>query len=149
MKSVTVWGSGTPRREFLHVDDLADACVYLMQKYSGPEIVNVGWGQDVSILELAELVKGEVGYEGDIEFDTSKPEGTPRKLPDNSRLHLLAGSRLSISKRKFAARTTATRLTLSNSLLSGLAFRARHRTKCAVGQSSQVSPLLYFLRNSL
>ena len=88
-KSVTVWGSGTPRREFLHVDDLADACVFLMQNYSAPEIVNVGWGQDVSILELAELVKDVVGYEGDIELDTSKPDGTPRKLLDTSRLSSL------------------------------------------------------------
>ena len=88
-KSVTVWGSGTPRREFLHVDDLADACVFLMQNYSAPEIVNVGWGQDVSILELAELVKDVAGYEGDIELDTSKPDGTPRKLLDTSRLSSL------------------------------------------------------------
>ena len=88
-KTVTVWGSGTPRREFLHVDDLADACVFLMRNYSAPEIVNVGWGQDVSILELAELVKGVVGYEGDLELDTSKPDGTPRKLLDTSRLSSL------------------------------------------------------------
>ena len=85
-KSVTVWGTGTPRREFLHVDDLADACVFLMQNYSAPDIVNVGWGQDVSILELAELVKDVIGYEGDIQLDTSKPDGTPRKLLDTSRL---------------------------------------------------------------
>jgi len=87
--SVTVWGSGTPRREFLHVDDLADACVFLMQNYSEPEIVNVGWGQDVSILELAELVKNVVCFEGGIELDTSKPDGTPRKLLDTSRLSSL------------------------------------------------------------
>jgi len=88
-KSVTVWGTGTPRREFLHVDDLADACVFLMRNYSAPEIVNIGWGQDVSILELAELVKGVVGYDGNIELDTSKPDGTPRKLLDTSRLSSL------------------------------------------------------------
>jgi GDP-L-fucose synthase len=88
-KSVTVWGTGTPRREFLHVDDLADACVFLMQNYSAPEIVNVGWGRDVSILELAELVKDVVGYDGDIELDTSKPDGTARKLLDTSRLSSL------------------------------------------------------------
>jgi GDP-L-fucose synthase len=88
-ESVTVWGTGTPRREFLHVDDLADACVFLMRNYSAPEIVNVGWGQDVSILELAELVKDVVGFEGDIELDTSKPDGTPRKLLDTSRLSSL------------------------------------------------------------
>ena len=88
-KSVTVWGTGTPRREFLHVDDLADACVFLMRNYSAPEIVNVGWGQDASILELAELVQNVIGYEGDIELDTSKPDGTPRKLLDTSRLSSL------------------------------------------------------------
>ena len=88
-KSATVWGTGTPRREFLHVDDLADACVFLMRNYNAPEIVNIGWGQDVGILELAELVKGVVGYEGDIELDTSKPDGTPRKLLDTSRLSSL------------------------------------------------------------
>ena len=87
--SVTVWGTGTPRREFLHVDDLADACVFLMRNYSASEIVNVGWGEDISILELAELVKNVVGYEGDIELDTSKPDGTPRKLLDTSRLSSL------------------------------------------------------------
>ena len=88
-KSVTVWGTGTPRREFLHVDDLADACVFLMRNFSAPEIVNVGWGQDVSILKLAELVKNVVGFEGDIKLDTSKPDGTPRKLLDTSRLSSL------------------------------------------------------------
>jgi GDP-L-fucose synthase len=88
-KSVTVWGTGTPRREFLHVDDLADACVFLMQNFSAPEIVNVGWGRDVSILELAELVRDVVGYEGDIDLDKSKPDGTPRKLLDTSRLSSL------------------------------------------------------------
>jgi len=84
--SVEVWGSGTPRREFLHVDDLADACVFLMQNYSSAKIVNVGWGEDVSILELAELIKGVVGFEGEIVFDPSKPDGTPRKLLDTSRM---------------------------------------------------------------
>ena len=91
-QSVTVWGSGTPRREFLHVDDLADACVFLMQNYSAPEIVNVGWGRDISILELAELVKRVVGFEGTIELDSSKPDGTPRKLLDTSRLSSLGWS---------------------------------------------------------
>jgi GDP-L-fucose synthase len=85
-ESVTVWGTGTPRREFLHVDDLADACVFLMQNYGAAEIINVGWGQDISILELAELIKRVVGYEGAINFDSSKPDGTPRKLLDTSRL---------------------------------------------------------------
>ncbi len=83
---VTVWGTGTPRREFLYVDDLADACVYLMNNYSGSEIVNVGVGKDISIAELASLVREVVGYEGEISYDTNKPDGTPRKLLDVSRL---------------------------------------------------------------
>jgi GDP-L-fucose synthase len=87
--SVEVWGSGKPRREFLHVDDLADACVFLMQNYSSPNIVNIGWGEDVSILELAEMVKDVVGYEGNIVFDSSKPDGTPRKLLNTSRMQAL------------------------------------------------------------
>jgi GDP-L-fucose synthase len=90
--SVTVWGTGTPRREFLHVDDLADACVFLMAGYSADEIVNVGWGKDISIAELAELVRGVVGFEGEIVFDTSKPDGTPRKLLDTARLAALGWS---------------------------------------------------------
>ncbi|CAN5207821.1 GDP-L-fucose synthase [soil metagenome] len=85
-ESVTVWGTGEPRREFLHVDDLADACVYLMDNYSGSEIVNIGVGEDVSIRELAELVRDVVGYEGGIVHDASKPDGAPRKLLDVSRL---------------------------------------------------------------
>ncbi|WP_047866049.1 GDP-L-fucose synthase [Rubrobacter aplysinae] len=88
-ESVEVWGSGTPRREFLHVDDLADACVYLMRIYSGDEPVNVGVGQDISIGELAGLVRGVVGFEGGLAYDTSKPDGTPRKLLDVSRLESL------------------------------------------------------------
>jgi len=88
-ESVEVWGSGTPRREFLHVDDLADACVFLMQNYSSPDIVNVGWGKDISIAELADLISGVVGFGGGLEFDPSKPDGTPRKLLDTSRLAAL------------------------------------------------------------
>ena len=87
--SVPVWGSGEPRREFLHVDDLADACVFLMQNYSDPDIVNVGWGKDISIAELAILIKDTVQYSGDIAFDPSKPDGTPRKLLDTARLMAL------------------------------------------------------------
>lgn len=86
---VTLWGTGTPRREFLHVDDLAAAIVYLMQTYDGSEIVNIGTGEDVTIKELAELVRKEVGYEGEIAWDTTKPDGTPRKWLDVSKLHAL------------------------------------------------------------
>ena len=88
-EQVTVWGTGTPRREFLHVDDLADACVYLMQNYSSDEIVNVGWGKDLSIAELAETIREVVGFEGEIVFDRDKPDGTPRKLLNTSRLTAL------------------------------------------------------------
>jgi GDP-L-fucose synthase len=85
--AVTVWGTGAPRREFLHADDLADACVYLMDEYSGSEPINVGVGEDISIKELAELVREVVGYAGEIVHDTTKPDGTPRKLLDVSKLH--------------------------------------------------------------
>ena len=86
---VTVWGSGTPRREFLHVDDLASALVYLMRRYDEEEIINVGTGSDLTIREIAELVKEVVGYKGEIVFDPSMPDGTPRKLLDVSRIHSL------------------------------------------------------------
>jgi GDP-L-fucose synthase len=87
--SVTVWGTGTPRREFLHVDDLARACVHLLEHYDEPEPINVGVGEDLSIRELAEMVADVVGYEGTLEFDTSKPDGTPRKLLDVGKIHAL------------------------------------------------------------
>jgi GDP-L-fucose synthase len=87
---VVVWGTGTPRREFLHVDDLADACLFVMREYDDPQILNVGVGQDVSIRELAELVKEVVGFSGVLRFDPTKPDGTPRKLLDVSRLNALA-----------------------------------------------------------
>jgi GDP-L-fucose synthase len=83
---VSIWGTGTPRREFLYVDDLADACVFLMEHYDQPEIINVGVGQDLSIAELAHLVAQVVGFEGRLTFDPSYPDGTPRKLLDVSRL---------------------------------------------------------------
>jgi GDP-L-fucose synthase len=86
---VVLWGTGRPRREFLYIDDLADACVFLMKRYDGSEIVNIGVGEDISITELALLIEKIVGYEGDIVYDTSKPDGTPRKLLDVSRLHSL------------------------------------------------------------
>lgn len=84
--TVEIWGSGTPRREFLHVDDLADACFYLLQNYDGEQLVNVGSGVDVTILELANLVKDIVGFKGQIKMDATKPDGTPRKLMDVSKL---------------------------------------------------------------
>jgi GDP-L-fucose synthase len=89
LSTVTIWGSGKPLREFLNSDDLADACIFLMNNYSGEEIVNVGCGEDVSIKELAELVKHAIGFTGDLIFDTSRPDGTPRKLLDVSKLHAL------------------------------------------------------------
>jgi len=85
--SVTVWGTGSPRREFMHVDDLADACLFLMQHYDAPGLVNIGVGEDISILELAQLISGITGYEGAIALDTTKPDGTPRKLMDVSKLN--------------------------------------------------------------
>src|SRR3954471_22902063 len=88
-RSVEIWGSGTPRREFLHVDDLADACVFLMDTYNSPEIINVGTGVDISIKDLAMLIKEVVGYEGSIHFNTGQPDGPPRKLLDVSRLQAL------------------------------------------------------------
>lgn len=87
--SVTIWGTGQPRREFMHADDLADACLFLMLNYNEKQFVNVGTGKDIAIAELAQLIKNIVGYEGEIVFDTSKPDGTPRKLLDLSYLHSL------------------------------------------------------------
>ncbi|HUF08828.1 MAG TPA: NAD-dependent epimerase/dehydratase family protein, partial [Rhodothermales bacterium] len=87
--SVTIWGTGEPRREFLHVDDLADACLFLMECYETPDPINIGVGEDISIMDLARLVSAVVGFEGRIDKDTSKPDGTPRKLLDTSRLNRL------------------------------------------------------------
>jgi GDP-L-fucose synthase len=86
---VTVWGTGTPRREFLYVDDLADACLHLMKNYSGDHLINIGTGEDITIAEFARVVAAAVGYSGDIRFDPSRPDGTPRKLLDVSRLAAL------------------------------------------------------------
>jgi len=86
---VTVWGTGSPRREFLHVDDLADACLYLMNHYENSEVINVGSGDDLTIAELATTVRAVVGFKGDVRFDVSRPDGTPRKLLDVSRIHSL------------------------------------------------------------
>jgi GDP-L-fucose synthase len=84
---VTIWGTGKPRREFLHADDLADACYYLMQHYDEPGFVNIGTGEDIEIGELALLIRDIVGFEGEIVNDFTKPDGTPRKLMDVSKLH--------------------------------------------------------------
>ncbi len=103
-RELVVWGSGNPRREFLHVDDLAAACVFLLEKYNSPEIINVGCGEDVSIRELAELVCDIVGFQGELAWDTTKPDGTPRKLLDVSKIHAL-GWRHQIGLREGIART--------------------------------------------
>ena len=86
---VEVWGTGTPRREFLHVDDLADACLFLMENYDDERWINVGWGRDTSIAELAHTIAGIVGYSGSLRFDPSRPDGAPRKLLDTTRLSAL------------------------------------------------------------
>jgi GDP-L-fucose synthase len=103
---VVVWGSGNVFREFLHVDDMADACVHVLERYDGSEILNIGCGQDVTIAAVAQLVKETVGFEGDITFDRSKPDGTPRKLLDVSRLFAL-GWRPRIGLREGLAETYA------------------------------------------
>ncbi len=103
-RELAVWGSGTPRREFLHVDDLASACLFLLEKYDSPEIVNVGCGEDISIRELAELICDIVGFEGQLAWDDTKPDGTPRKLLDVTRLQNL-GWRPTIPLRDGIAQT--------------------------------------------
>ena len=84
--TMSIWGTGTPRREFLHVEDMADAVVYLLKTYNEEAIVNIGWGEDVTIRELAETVAAVAGFKGELVFDTTKPDGTPRKLLDTTRL---------------------------------------------------------------
>jgi GDP-L-fucose synthase len=103
-RELAVWGSGNPRREFLHVDDLAAACVFLLEKYDSPEIINVGCGEDISIRELAEVICDIVGFQGELAWDTTKPDGTPRKLLDVSKIHAL-GWRHQIGLREGIART--------------------------------------------
>jgi GDP-L-fucose synthase len=88
-QTVAIWGSGSPMREFLFADDLADACYFLMETYNEPNLINIGTGEDLSIKELALLIKEVIGFEGELVFDTSKPDGTPRKLMDVSKLHSL------------------------------------------------------------
>jgi len=87
LEAVTIWGTGSPKREFLFADDLAEACYYLMQNYDEPGLINIGTGEDISIRDLASLIKKIIGFEGDIKYDVSKPDGTPRKLMDVSKLH--------------------------------------------------------------
>jgi GDP-L-fucose synthase len=103
-RKLIVWGTGKPRREFLHVDDLASACLLLLEKYDSPEIINVGYGEDISIRELAELICDVVGFDGELGWDTSKPDGTPRKLLDASKLGAL-GWKPAISLKDGIART--------------------------------------------
>jgi GDP-L-fucose synthase len=103
-RELIVWGSGKPRREFLHVDDLASACLLLLEKYDSPEIINIGCGEDISIRELAELVCKVVGFDGELAWDTTKPDGTPRKLLDVARICSL-GWQPQISLREGIART--------------------------------------------
>ncbi len=86
---VEIWGTGNPRREFLHVDDLADACVFLMETYNSSEIVNIGSGEDIPVRELAAMIKDVVGFKGDMRFNPNMPDGTPRKLLDVSRINAL------------------------------------------------------------
>jgi GDP-L-fucose synthase len=101
---VTIWGTGTPRREFMHVDDLANACYFLLQNYNEAGLVNIGWGEDVSIKELAELIAIEVGYAGALEFDATKPDGTPRKLMDTTKINNL-GWKASIKLKEGISKT--------------------------------------------
>lgn len=103
-REMVVWGSGTPRREFLHVDDLASACLFLLEKYDSPEIINVGCGEDLSVRELAELICDVVGFGGELTWDKTKPDGTPRKLLDVTKLNKL-GWRPAIALRDGIART--------------------------------------------
>jgi GDP-L-fucose synthase len=101
---IAVWGSGAPRREFLHVDDLAAACLFLLQNYDSPEIINIGSGTDLTVRELAELICSVVGFEGKLSWDASKPDGTPRKLLDISKIESL-GWKPTIPLREGIART--------------------------------------------
>ena len=87
--NVTIWGTGIPRREFLHVDDLADACYFLLLNYNEKGFLNIGYGKDISIKELAELIVAEIGYKGELVFDTTKPDGAPKKLTDTSKINIL------------------------------------------------------------
>jgi GDP-L-fucose synthase len=91
-ETVTMWGTGSPKREFLHSDDMADACIHVMMNYDGNEIINIGCGEDLTIKEAAEMIAKVVGFKGRLEWDSSKPDGTPRKLLDISRIKALGWS---------------------------------------------------------
>src|SRR4029077_17151297 len=91
-RELVVWGTGTPRREFLHVDDLVSACLFLLEKYDSPDIINIGWGEDITVRELAELICNVVGFDGELAWDNTKPDGTPRKLLDVKKLEKLGWS---------------------------------------------------------
>jgi GDP-L-fucose synthase len=99
LESVTIWGTGKPKREFLYVEDLAEACVYLMLNYNESEIVNIGTGEDISIKDLALMIRDVIGFAGQIIYDSSKPDGTPRKLLDVSKIHELGWSHKTDLKR--------------------------------------------------
>lgn len=105
-KSGIVWGTGTPRREFLYVDDMADACVHLIKTYSSAELVNIGTGEDITIAEFARVVAEIVGYSGEISFDSSRPDGTPRKLLDRAASQNSAGARRQGSRMESSVLTT-------------------------------------------
>lgn len=126
-REVVIWGSGTPRREFLHVDDLADACLFLMNTYDGDEIVNVGVGEDQSIRELAELIADIIGFEGSLAFDASKPDGTPRKWLDVSRMQAL-GWRAQIDLRRGIEETYKWFLAHEQELLGSSTVTPAHRS---------------------
>lgn len=116
-REVAIWGSGKPLREFMFSDDLAAACIHLMMTYDKPEIINIGTGEEISILKLAQLIKETVGFEGDIKFDSTKPDGTPRKLMDSERLHA-SGFRHKVNLREGIAKTYADFLKHEKSLLA-------------------------------
>jgi GDP-L-fucose synthase len=103
-RELVVWGTGTPRREFLHVDDLVSACLFLLEKYDSPEIINIGWGEDITVRDLAELICDVVGFEGELAWDQTKPDGTPRKLLDVKKLEKL-GWRPTITLREGIVQT--------------------------------------------
>lgn len=113
---VAIWGSGKPLREFMFSDDLANACLHLMRNYNSPEIINIGTGEEISIFKLAQLIKETVGYEGEIKFDSSKPDETPRKLMDSSKLHAL-GYKHEVSLREGITKTYEDFLKNEKSLL--------------------------------